>query len=99
MIEEDAQGIAAHERGRAADLHRQYLELKTQVDELKSQYDAAITAANRLSSFKSKTSEGYQCPSCWIKRNIQVLILPKPSQTNDDIFECVSCKHNVTVTY
>jgi transcription elongation factor Elf1 len=97
MILKDAKEIAARQHQRASDFHEQYLKVQAQADDLRAKRDAARAAPERLANFVVKLRGDYQCPACGIERNMQSALIPKPSTTPDDYFECVKCGHMLTI--
>jgi len=99
IIRQEAREIATQLQRSAPRLEREYADLQAKAAEIKAKRDLARTAADRVFNFAVKRGGDYCCPACWIKRNALGLLMPRPSQTRDDIFECANCGHTIAIAY
>jgi hypothetical protein len=99
VLQREAMQLAAAQEQRVAELHKQYLQIQAQAEELRAKRDNARAASERSANFPVKIGGDYCCPTCWVERNSRGALMPKPSGNREDIFECAQCGHTVTITY
>jgi len=57
-----------------------------------AELDMAKAAASQVDTFEPEFGGDYQCPYCWVRRDIRSALKPVSSnETNVDQFRCVTC--------
>lgn len=57
-----------------------------------AELEMARSAASQADSFQPEIGGNYQCPYCWVQRDIRSDLKPIPSAESDvDRFKCVTC--------
>ena len=82
----------------ANDLEGANLHLQQEIDEaelhikqLKLQLESSRSARQRSLNFSPTLGRDFQCPDCWVSRNIKSSLMPIPSEDQSDKFVCNTC--------
>jgi hypothetical protein len=63
-----------------------------------AEIDMANSAAGQVATFEPEFAGQYQCPYCWVRRDIRAALKPVPSsEGNLDRFRCVTCDAEIEV--
>jgi hypothetical protein len=101
MSVEEAINSAADQAARTARMKLQSLDEDIRGAEnhlawLRNQRAEANTARSRRATFQAKIGNDYLCPQCWIvEKERRSVLLPRPSETSDDIFVCRHCGYEI----
>ena len=99
QLKQYAAQIAEAVQSREAHLERGILDLETKLAQARSARDAAGSAAQRLADFEVQFRGNYQCPSCWIENKTRSNLSPVPSNTQDDLFRCRTCRNEFVIKF
>jgi DNA-directed RNA polymerase subunit RPC12/RpoP len=91
--------MAARQEKRAAAFHQEYLEAQSRAEQIRTERDTASAAFERFASYHAQLDGDYCCPRCWIERNATAPLLPKPSSTREDVFECRDCGYRIAIAH
>jgi hypothetical protein len=81
--------LIAQERG--ARLKQQISDAKQRKAEAEAEYRFARSAPGRFDRFEPVISGIYQCPECWILREIRADLTPIDGEADADWFRCKTC--------
>ena len=96
-IKHIATKMAVSAQHRLERLQEELAEVETRKTEIEAQLNAARLAPERVFNFQPQIARQYQCPRCWIEREVRSEINPIPSDTSDDLFRCRICHFEITI--
>lgn len=92
QIADIASRLAAHQQHHASGLQNEINEIEARKVKLLAERDLARSARERLTNFQVKIGADYQCPDCWISRNVRSALYPiGDGERHLDRFRCRSC--------
>jgi hypothetical protein len=63
-----------------------------------AELDMAKSAASQVDSFQPEQGGNYQCPYCWVQRDVRSNLKPISSaESNVDRFRCENCDTEVAI--
>jgi len=87
-----AEDIANVAQSRIEPLKKEIEEAEQLQAKAQAELDMAKSAASQVATFEPEFGGEYQCPYCWIRRDVRAALKPIPSsETNVDRFRCVTC--------
>ena len=93
-----AEDIASVAQSRIGPLKKEIEEAEHLKAKAQTELDMAKSAASQVATFEPEFGGGYQCPYCWIRRDIRSPLKPIPSsETSVDRFRCVTCDAEIEV--
>ncbi|MEC9344320.1 MAG: hypothetical protein VYD64_10810 [Pseudomonadota bacterium] len=88
--------ISNEYRHKIHDLERQLGEVKLQQTQIEASLHQAKLSVDRNKSFDPEFGTELACPRCWIANERRVNLIPQPSGTDLDIFQCRECHFEFT---
>jgi DNA-directed RNA polymerase subunit RPC12/RpoP len=92
QLKQLAEDIAHVAQSRIEPLKKEIEEAEQLKAKAQAELDMAKSAASQVVTFEPELGGDYQCPYCWIRRDIRAALKPIPSSETDiDRFRCVTC--------
>ena len=94
-----AEQIVQRSKNRTPKLQRELSEIEARKAEVEALLNSANLARQRLAIFQVKIGADYQCPICWIEREVRAPIRSIGAGTdNEDLFRCSVCGTDFSVS-
>jgi hypothetical protein len=92
QLKQLAADIAHAAQSRVELLKKEIEEAEQRKAKAQNELDVARSAAGQVDAFDPEFGGEYQCPYCWVRRDIRSALKPIPSsESNVDRFRCVTC--------
>jgi predicted nuclease with TOPRIM domain len=89
-LKAEAEKLAEKFSGRYSELMNELGELRRKKSEKKAEIEASQDAIERVSYFKPKISNEFQCPACYVYRRLHSPL--RPIHPSTEVFQCATCK-------
>ena len=91
ILSEEATYQAERMQGPSPALEAQLREIERSKTDIEAQLDAAKRAHKRLLDYRPRIGVDFQCPRCWIQKEVKSALSPVGGATRDDILRCHTC--------
>jgi len=91
LILEEADYQAKLLRGPRSSLEAEFRDIEKRKSEIEARLQAGNLAFERLGNFDPRIGADFQCPRCWVQKEIRSGLHPVGSNTRDDILRCGVC--------
>jgi hypothetical protein len=98
QLKQLAEDIASVAQSRIGPLKKEIEEAEQTKAKAQAEIDIAECAVSQVATFEPEFGGEYQCPYCWVRRDIRAALKPIPSsETNVDRYRCVTCDAEINL--
>jgi hypothetical protein len=97
LLVEQARYHADRMYGTRAPLEDEFLGLEKRKSEIEAQLKAIKFAERRILEYRPTLGAVFQCPRCWVQKEIRASLRAMSTGTKDDLLRCDTCGFEIPV--